>query len=42
MLFPFYLMVRSAFTPEPYILDGSLGLSHLTLENFAAAWQAAP
>ncbi|MER6526121.1 carbohydrate ABC transporter permease [Streptomyces sp. NPDC001508] len=41
-LFPFYVMVRSAFTPEPYILDGSLGLSHLTLDNFVAAWRAAP
>jgi multiple sugar transport system permease protein len=42
MLFPFYVMLRSAFTPEPYILDGSLGLSHLTFDNFITAWQAAP
>lgn len=41
-LFPFYVMVRSAFTPEPYIVDGSLDLSHLTLENFTTAWQAGP
>ncbi|MGW3955982.1 carbohydrate ABC transporter permease [Streptomyces sp. NPDC004752] len=42
MLFPFYVMLRSAFTAEPYILDGSLGLSHLTLANFSTAWHSAP
>lgn len=42
MSLPFYIMIRSAFTPEPYILDGSLGLSHLTLSNFTTAWNAAP
>ena len=42
MSFPFYVLIRSAFTPEPYILDGSLGLSHLTLSNFTTAWGAAP
>lgn len=42
MLFPFYVMARSAFTPEQYILDGSLGLSHFTVDNFTTAWRAAP
>ncbi|MFE3280561.1 carbohydrate ABC transporter permease [Nocardia sp. NPDC059239] len=42
MLFPFYMMLRSAFTAEPYILDGSLGLSHLTLANFQTAWNSQP
>ncbi|MER6526097.1 carbohydrate ABC transporter permease [Streptomyces sp. NPDC001508] len=42
MLLPFYVMLRSAFTPEEYILDGSLGLSHLTLANFTTAWNTAP
>ncbi|MGW4125378.1 carbohydrate ABC transporter permease [Nocardia sp. NPDC004711] len=42
MLLPFYVMLRSAFTPEEHILDGSLGLSHLTLDNFTTAWHAAP
>lgn len=39
MLFPFYIMLRSAFTPEIYILDGSLDLTHLTLDNFGQAWR---
>lgn len=39
MLFPFYVMVRSAFTPEPNIVDGSLAPTHFTLENFRTAWE---
>lgn len=38
MLFPFYVLLRTAFTEEKYIVDGSLGLSHLTLENFRQVW----
>lgn len=41
MVFPFYVMLRSAFTPEKYILDGSLDLAHFTLENFDHAWSNA-
>ncbi|MFB1298488.1 carbohydrate ABC transporter permease [Mycobacterium sp. pW049] len=42
MLLPFYVMLRSAVTPEEHILDGSLWPTRPTAENLVTAWESAP